>query len=81
MKAVTLSIQVRTVQVPNPMPRIRRALASFWEGICLFTHYTLLLLGILAAAGFILTLIFPNEAGHVFAWIISQLAEWARGLQ
>lgn len=80
MKAISVHVQVRTIQVPNPMPRIRRALASFWETICLVIHYTLLLLGILAAVGFILSLIFPNAAGNVIAWGLYELLQFVRGL-
>lgn len=81
MKAITLQVQVRTITVPSPLPAIRRAAVKSWEAICILVNLTIIALGILAAAGFILSLIFPNAAGLAFAWAIYELAQWARGIQ
>ena len=81
MKAITIQVQVRTIQVPNPLPRIRRVLAKTFEAIAIIGNILLISLGILAAIGLVLSLIFPNAAGHVFAWAIYELAQWARGIQ
>lgn len=81
MKAFTLQVQIKRIDVPNPLPKIKAAAAAVAEGLAIFTHYTLIGLGILVFAGLIFSLIFPNAAGNAFAWAIHELMQWARGLQ
>lgn len=81
MKAITVQVQIKRIDVPNPMPKIKAFLVSVAEAVAIFTHYMLLTLGILAAAGMIISLIFPNAAGNAIAWALYEAAQWARGLE
>lgn len=78
MKALTLQIQVKTVDLPNPFPAIKAAAVWTARLIGSVINAMLIILGIVAVGLLIISIIDPNIAGNIMAWVLHQMYVWIK---
>lgn len=77
MKALTIAIQVKTVDLPNPLPAIKAAAGAVGRMIWSAFNALMIILGILAVGLVILMIVNPNLAGVIVSEAMHQMYVWA----